>query len=180
MIIVAHLNTPELTIWRLQAWNLALRYIREAEDPGIVIADVDGTCLDGAEYDQRLHDLGQRWPDGWAEYVRSAEPPAIPGAERALQHAVCYGHVVWYVSARYEEQAEDTRRQLDAAGLPEGAVICAGSPQRKRGLVVDMMCHVNRKLVVQVGDQLRDITMADAPGVLIPNPVHGSWTKWEG
>ncbi len=168
--------------------------------PATVIVDVDETVLDNRAFQAR-NVIDNRGFDGdaWAEWVRAAQAPAIPGAVAFAQSAAARGITIHYVTNRGIELTEATLANLRAEGFPvtdaryilgRGMPVPGcdeGSGKRCRRRLVGRSHRVLMMIGDQVGDFMQDAAadtaIIDAPQrewigqrwFVLPNPVYGRW-----
>ena len=164
-----------------------------------VILDVDETALDNSQYQLEIRAYGQPFTDAtWQPFVARRSSPAVPGAVDFI-NAVrrLGGHVAW-VTNRNQAAYEDTRANLQSAGLlaPDDKVcVLSDTSYTKRVRRAEVAsgngrCSWGQPLTVLAffGDQMGDFPAAgesdpdagrdEAFGVryfLIPDPMYGAW-----
>ena len=214
-------TSAEYRALSLQAYQAALEHLREAlrdstwtaaleqEDgeyrhlPPAVILDVDETVLDNVAFQERLIRRDSDYDRAiWAEWVREASAPAIPGAKEFTRRAAQLGVAVFYVTNRDAEFEDPTLQNLVALGFPVAASRDAlltrgerpdwGSDKGSRRAYVAESFRV----LLLVGDDLNDFVFARGLGtedrdrlvdryeerwgerwIVLPNPVYGSWER---
>lgn len=160
--------------------------------PVALITDIDETLLSTAGLDA-------------AALLHRLEPttkplPVLPGAQEFLHYARSRGVRVFYITNRGVDEAESTRRNLQASGLPleEGTetILLRGArpewdtPDKgpRRAFVAQ-----GHRVLLLLGDDLNDFVMARTDRqarqaalaaheawigerwIVLPNPVYGSW-----
>ena len=184
-------------------WDALPPHERDASAEGLpatVIVDVDETVLDNRAFQAR-NVVENRGFDGvaWAEWVRTARAPAIPGAVAFAQSAAARGITIHYVTNRGIELTEATLANLRAEGFPvtdARYILGRGTPVSDCDEGAGKQCRrrlVGRahRVLIVIGDQLGDF-MQDAAAsaanidaaprdwigqrwFVLPNPIYGRW-----
>jgi len=138
-----------------------------------VISDLDETLLDNSAYNAWLIETGRDFHDDtWKAWCRAGQAKATPGAVEFVKFAVAQGVKVFYVSSRFEENREDTARNLSAHKfpLPDASadpakthlflarmVLAPNGPQTKKK---EQFAHLRARMgnapLLQLGDNLSD------------------------
>jgi acid phosphatase len=173
--------------------------------PPAIIVDVDETVLDNSPGQARFLTEG----DGrysvklWQAWTAERRANAVPGAARFLDDARRRGVTVFYVTNRGNDEADATRANLEAQGLPvAGARGGLGDTLLLRGERPDWVSDKSsRRLAVAAhyriillgGDDLNDFFPARiSPAerlakalpyegwwgvrwIILANPMYGSW-----
>jgi acid phosphatase len=172
--------------------------------PPAIIVDIDETVLDNAGYAARAIIAGEGFiPEMWRAWVQEAMAPAVPGAVDHLRQADALGVAVFYVSNRFHDLEEPTRKNLEAIGCPvrqDIDVVLLRDEKPDWG--IDKSSRrawiAERFRVLQiVGDDLRDFVSVPASSddtariqvalayrdrwgagwYLLPNPIYGGWEE---
>lgn len=168
---------------------------------GLAIAtDLDETAIDNSELLARdmdeCHDF-TTW-DTWGHWEQEGTPRVLPGALDFYNHADELGITIFYLSDRFEENAEDnlaTLEELEFPQVEEDNLLLLGDPKQDRRDEIEE----DYDLVMQLGDTLHDFDgqFADADlaeqqerveensdrfgddWIVLPNPMYGEWEDAE-
>jgi 5'-nucleotidase (lipoprotein e(P4) family) len=170
--------------------------------PPAVILDLDETAIDNSAYEAGLVVNRTGFdPKRWAEWTKTAQATAIPGAVEFTKYADSKGVKVFYVTNRDTALKADTRRNLQALGFPMGGNVDTFLMKRDRpewssdakGLRFASIAKDYRVLLM-FGDNFGDFTdkfsgsIAERAAALdalkahfghdwmmLANPAYGSW-----
>lgn len=169
--------------------------------PPAVIVDLDETILDNSPYEAWKIVTGQGYSSRtWNQWANLGTARAIPGSLEYLNEAAAAGVTVFYVTNRYAETEEATRRNLEALGAPLHAdldVILSRNEQpdwtSDKGSRREVI-GANYRIVQLVGDNFGDFldgvegdvgARADLAAqyhdwwgnrwIVLPNSSYGSW-----
>lgn len=164
---------------------------------GLAIAtDLDETAIDNSDLLARdmdqCHDF-TTW-DTWGNWEQEGTPRLIPGALDFYKHADELGIMIFYLSDRFEENADDNLATLEELGFPQAEeenLLLLGDPKQDRRDEIEE----DYDLVMQLGDTLHDFdgqfADVDLPEqqerveensdrfgddwIVLPNPMYGEW-----
>jgi len=197
-----HQHAAEMKALSYQAYNIATERLDEIlsmqpapANPAVVL-DLDETVLDNSPHQAQGILYNFAYPEGWAEWCKLGEAPALPGAVDFLQYAVDRGVAVFYISNRKEEFREATKTNFVRENIPLQSdahlmLRTAESGKEKRRLAV----LENYQIVFLIGDNLSDFHqvfdhqtserrafLADSLKadfgrrfIIIPNAMYGDW-----
>ena len=187
-----------------QTYTLATRLVREkigGRDPGswAVALDIDETLLSNSPYlwelqTQNLQSTSERW-DAW---VRRQQAPPLPGAVEFLQQVHEWGGRIVIVTNRHLAECPDTETNLEKHAIPYDIILCREDEREKearweavqKGTASPDLPPL--EILLWMGDYITDFPDLDQAlrfkgsesfslfgtrYLVIPNPVHGSWTK---
>ena len=188
-------------------WDVAI----ERGDPGgnlppAIIVDIDETVLDNSGHAARAIIAREGFvQEIWRAWVREAAAPAVPGAVDYLRRADGMGIGVFYVSNRFRDLEEPTRKNLEAIGCPlRNDIDVVLLREERPDWGIDKSSR--RAWITQhfrvlqiVGDDLRDFVRVPediddtarieialshrhrdrwgAGWYLLPNPIYGGWEE---
>lgn len=164
---------------------------------GLAIAtDLDETAIDNSDLLARdmdqCHDF-TTW-DTWGNWEQEGTPRVLPGALDFYKHADELGIMIFYLSDRFEENADDNLATLEELGFPQAEeenLLLLGDPKQDRRDEIEE----DYDLVMQLGDTLHDFdgqfADVDLPEqqerveensdrfgddwIVLPNPMYGEW-----
>jgi 5'-nucleotidase (lipoprotein e(P4) family) len=164
-----------------------------------VILDVDETALDNSTYQLERLAYGVGFDDSsWNAWCARRAAAPIPGTREFVTAVRAAGGRVAYVTNRSESTREDTRANLEAAGLwakddalcllADGATSSSKAERRQMVQKGDAACGwagTPVTVLAFVGDQITDFPGKDeglepAWGkgwYMLPNPMYGGWTR---
>jgi 5'-nucleotidase (lipoprotein e(P4) family) len=164
-----------------------------------VIVDVDETVLDNSRYQARLIKEGKSYPEGWTDWINSAQCSAVPGAVEFLNYANSRGVRVFYVTNRKLIEKDGTARNLTKLGFPRvtDETLLVRTDEKNDSKEPRRKAVGSRyRVVLLVGDDLNDFSevfeksrtitsrMAAAEElkgqfgkrfIVLPNPMYGNW-----
>ncbi len=170
--------------------------------PYAVVVDIDETMLDNSAYQASLVRDGAGFSEpGWQRWCEQEQATAIPGAVDFAVACRARGVTVFYITNRWREVHEATRRNLQACGFPLDAGDGTSTLlMREPGTSTSKQARRDRvaadyDVVLLVGDDLGDF-LEPAPSpverraqvrahaadwgrrwFLVPNPMYGSWQR---
>ncbi|AVQ34507.1 5'-nucleotidase, lipoprotein e(P4) family [Staphylococcus muscae] len=162
-----------------------------------IALDIDETVLDNSPYQAYNTLQGASFPDGWHEWVQSAQAKPVYGAKDFLKYADEHDVEIFYVSDRsHEEDLQATIKNLKQQGLPqsdEAHVLLKKEGEHGKTERRDRI-KTEYRLVQLFGDNLLDFDepkVATLEGretfvkqheddfgsryIIFPNPMYGSW-----
>jgi 5'-nucleotidase (lipoprotein e(P4) family) len=183
------------------AWTAAVEQTGAyASLPPAVIVDLDETVLDNTAFQGQLVRDRQFYTEAaWADWVRTGQARAVPGAQAFIRAVEERGARVFYVSNRAAGQEESTIANLRALGvetagdrlLSPGEQGWTTDKSSRRAFVAE-----RHRVLMVVGDDLGDfvgiarLSPAERTAlvdryadrwlerwVLLPNPSYGSWLR---
>ena len=186
-------------------WNAVLEQgDHDGDLPPAIIVDIDETILNNAGHAARAIIARKGFvQEIWRAWVREKAAPAVPGAVDYLREAEAMGITVFYMSNRFRDLEEPTRKNLEAIGCPlREDIDVVMLREEKPGWGVDKSPRrawvAERFRVLQiVGDDLRDFVHVpedddDAARIeialshrdrwgegwyMLPNPIYGGWEQ---
>ena len=192
----------EVRALQYQAFNIARERldreltIRRPGEKLAVIVDVDETVLDTSGFQAGLIRGNRAFPDGWTEWIASAQARAVPGAVAFLQYAADKGVDVFYITNRGISTQAGTMENLTELGFPHvrhDRMLCKtmSSDKEPRRQTVAETHHT----VLLLGDALNDFAavfykrpLAERTAevdklrnefgrrfIVLPNPMYGHW-----
>jgi acid phosphatase len=186
-------------------WNAVLEQGDHGGDlPPAIIVDIDETILNNAGHAARAIIARKGFvQEIWRAWVREKVAPAVPGAVDYLLEAEAMGITVFYMSNRFHDLEEATRKNLEAVGCPlrkdiDVVLLREEKPgwgigkSPRRAWVAE-----NFRVLQIVGDDLRDFVHVpedddDAARIeialshhdrwgegwyMLPNPIYGGWEQ---
>ena len=206
MSVLWYQNSTEAKALYVQGYNAAKlnldKEIKKQKAKGgkklAIALDIDETVLDNSPYQGYAALNNKAFPEGWHEWVASAQAKAVPGARDFLKYADKKGVQIFYVSDR--DKAKDlkaTKRNLKSEGLPqakESHILLKDKKKDKSKQPRRDKIQKKYNLVMLFGDNLLDFadpkeaTEASRTELLnkhkddfgkkyiiFPNPMYGSW-----
>lgn len=161
-----------------------------------IATDLDETAIDNSQLLARdmaeCHDF-TTW-DTWGHWEQEGTPRVLPGALDFYNHADELGITIFYLSDRFEENADDNLATLEELGFPQVAeenLLLLGDPKQDRRDEIEK----DYDLVMQLGDtlhdfdgQFADVDLAEQQDrveenrerfgddwIVLPNPTYGEW-----
>ncbi|WP_417806199.1 5'-nucleotidase, lipoprotein e(P4) family [Thioclava sp.] len=171
------------------------------DEPVAIIADLDETLLDNANYQSSLIQRGTNFRSKeWTDYVNSQTSTAMPGAIDFLKYADSKGVKIFYVSNRTKDEEPGTRANMEKLGFPMGGNVDTVLTKKEQpdwgSAKENRIAYVAKdyRVALLMGDNLGDFTDA-AKGsgaerqafyektkdnwgktwIMFPNPEYGSW-----
>ena len=171
------------------------------DEPVAIIADLDETLLDNANYQASLIQRGTNFSSKeWTEYVNSQTTGAMPGAVDFLNYAASKGVKIFYVSNRTKDEEPGTRANMEKLGFPMGGNVDTVLTKKEQpdwgSAKENRIAYVAKdyRVALLMGDNLGDFTdvargsVADRDAfyektkdnwgktwIMFPNPEYGSW-----
>ncbi|ARJ51413.1 5'-nucleotidase, lipoprotein e(P4) family [Staphylococcus lutrae] len=162
-----------------------------------IVLDIDETVLDNSPYQATSALKGQVFPEGWHEWVESAQAKPVYGAKSFLKYADRHGVEIFYVSDRsHEKDLEATIKNLRSEKLPQADkkhVLLKKEGEKGKAERRDRV-RTEYNLVMLFGDNLLDFDEPKAATpqareqlvkqhedefgskyIIFPNPMYGSW-----
>ncbi|MDO5376648.1 5'-nucleotidase, lipoprotein e(P4) family [Staphylococcus rostri] len=203
MSVAWYQNSAEAKALYAQGYNSA----KEALDAQIqkhkggkklaIALDIDETVLDNSPYQAYSTLNGTSFPEGWHEWVATAQAKPVYGAKDFLKYADAHDVEIFYVSDRsHEQDLNATIKNLKKEGLPQADkkhVLLKKEGEHGKSERRDQI-KTNYRLVQLFGDNLLDFDepkAATAEGrdtfvkqheddfgskyIIFPNPMYGSW-----
>ena len=203
MSVAWYQNSAEAKALYAQGYNAA----KEALDEQIqkhkggkklaIALDIDETVLDNSPYQAYNTLNGTSFPEGWHEWVQTAQAKPVYGAKDFLTYADQHDVEIFYVSDRsHEQDLNATVKNLKKEGLPQvnkAHVLLKKEGEHGKSERRDYI-RTNYRLVQLFGDNLLDFDEPKAATaeardtfvkqheddfgskyIIFPNPMYGSW-----
>jgi acid phosphatase len=171
------------------------------DEPVAIIADLDETLLDNANYEASLIQRGTNFSSKeWTDYVNSEQTSAMPGALDFLKYADSKGVKIFYVSNRTKDEEAGTRANMEKLGFPMGGNVDTVLTKKEQpdwgSAKENRIAYVAKdyRVALLMGDNLGDFTDVAKGSVeerdaffdktkdnwgkswiMFPNPEYGSW-----
>lgn len=162
-----------------------------------IVLDIDETVLDNSPYQATNALKGQSFPEGWHEWVQSAQAKPVYGAKSFLKYADRHDVEIFYVSDRsHEKDLDATIKNLRNEKLPQADkkhVLLKKEGEKGKTERRDKV-RTDYNLVMLFGDNLLDFDEPKEPTaksrealvkqheddfgskyIIFPNPMYGSW-----
>lgn len=162
-----------------------------------IALDIDETVLDNSPYQGYASLNNKSHPDGWHEWVESAQTKPVYGAKDFLNYADKKGVDIYYISDRDQDKDfKPTQENLKNQGLPQADkehIMLKGKNEKDKSARRDKV-RQDHKLIMLFGDNLLDFDnpkeatkesrdeFLDAHAkdfgkkyIIFPNPMYGSW-----
>lgn len=162
-----------------------------------IVLDIDETVLDNSPYQAMSALKGKAFPEGWHEWVQSAQAKPVYGAKSFLQYADRHDVEIFYVSDRsHEKDLDATIKNLRNEKLPQADkkhVLLKKEGEKGKAERRDKV-RTDYNLVMLFGDNLLDFDEPKQPTaksrealvkqheddfgskyIIFPNPMYGSW-----
>lgn len=151
------------------AWKSVKIASKQISLPWAVVLDVDETVLDNSPYEAMIAMKGSKYPDGWSEWVLSADAEAVPGAKAFLDSINTLGnnaHIVFITNrdTSFEQATIQNLKQLNMwtdnclmlcrRGKGDTKAVRQNEVKTGTGRCEGMG---KRKIIVLIGDQLPDV-----------------------
>ncbi|MBA8761192.1 5'-nucleotidase, lipoprotein e(P4) family [Staphylococcus coagulans] len=162
-----------------------------------IVLDIDETVLDNSPYQAASVLNGKTFPEGWHEWVKSAQAKPVYGAKDFLKYADKHDVEIFYVSDRsHEKDLDATIKNLKKEKLPQADkkhVLLKKEGEKGKTERRDKV-RTDYNLVMLFGDNLLDFDEPKQPTaksreelvrqheddfgskyIIFPNPMYGSW-----
>lgn len=199
-------DSEEYATLARQVYRAAGRAVQHAVPAGrswTVVLDVDETALDNSTYELETAAYGTSFADAsWDAWVRRRAAAPIPGVVDFVADVRRLGGRIAWITNRHERVREETRANLEAAGLWGATdLLCvqtADTSYTKRVRRAELATgrghcawpNEPQAIVAFIGDQVGDFPQAgesdpDAGNdhafgtrfFMLANPMYGSWTS---
>ncbi len=171
-------QSPEFAKYQATLIQQAQVYLEGLEPSSrkVVIADLDETLVDNADYYKRH---GEFQPEAWAAWVaENKNGPYFPEALALLQEAKQRGFSVMFITGRPPELARTTLEQVSAIDW-DGQFFKPSSirvtSEEYKAQVRQLLRNLGYEIVLNIGDQPSDFDLpveAEAGEFLLPNLLY--------
>lgn len=187
-----------------QAFNMAEMMVEKTladktfEKKPAIIVDLDETMIDNSTYMAALALNGIEDWSYWDEWSEAMEAKATPGSVEFLNNVVNKGVDVFYVSNRYLENVESTKKNLIKLGFPqaeESHMLFLDRTESSSKETRRQKISETHDIILLMGDRLGDFSdhfeqpdekqsykaiddSKDKFGtsfIVLPNPMYGYW-----
>ncbi|MBF7015998.1 5'-nucleotidase, lipoprotein e(P4) family [Staphylococcus durrellii] len=205
MAVSWYQNSAEAKALYLQGYNSAKvqldKELKKHKGKGqkklAIALDLDETVLDNSPYQGYATLYNKSHPEGWHEWVESAQAKPVYGAKEFLKYADKKGVDIYYITDRdYPQDFEGTQQNLKNLGIPQATKdhLMLKSKNDKSKESRREKVRKNHNLVMLFGDNLLDFDDPKSPSqpdreklvqrhkddfgkkyIIFPNPMYGSW-----
>lgn len=203
MSVAWYQNATEAKALYAQGYNAAKETLskkvkaHKGGKPLAIVLDIDETVLDNSPYQAYNALYNQSFPEGWQEWVNSAQAKPVYGAKSFLDYADAQDVEIFYVSDRsHETDLKATIKNLKKEKLPQADkahVLLKKEGEEGKSERRDKV-RTDYNLAMLFGDNLLDFEDPKAATaesrdaflkqheddfgskyIIFPNPMYGSW-----
>ncbi|OEL03410.1 5'-nucleotidase, lipoprotein e(P4) family [Staphylococcus casei] len=203
MSVAWYQNSAEAKALYLQGYNNAKTNLDEAlkkhkgKEKLAIALDIDETVLDNSPYQGYAALHNQPYPEGWHEWIQSAQAKPVYGAKSFLEYADKKGIDIYYISDRDKEKDfKATKHNLKSEGLPQASdkhIMLKDKNDENKASRREAV-KKDHRLIMLFGDNLLDFDDPKQPTqlsrealvnkhskdfgkkyIIFPNPMYGSW-----
>lgn len=207
MAVSWYQNSAEAKALYLQGYNSAKvqldKELKKQKHKGkdkkklAIALDLDETVLDNSPYQGYATLYNKSHPEGWHEWVESAQAKPVYGAKEFLQYADKKGVDIYYITDRdYPQDFKGTQQNLKNQGIPQATKehLMLKSKNDKSKEPRREKVKKNHNLIMLFGDNLLDFDDPKSPSqadreklvqqhkddfgkkyIILPNTMYGSW-----